>query len=115
MMTVAQNILAMDIGKIVRDYFYNKSHGKCEAVVSYNNYDIKKYTFRMVCTTLGGSATYCMPASTIDLDCFRQEVRKLLKSNGFTRCKFDVEKVTYTGGAFGDEPYYHLKAIYFDV
>jgi len=38
-----------------------------------------------------------------------------LKRNGFSKCKFDTRKVTYVGGAFGDERVVQLNAIYFDV
>lgn len=113
-MTVAQNILALDIEKVVRDYFHNKSWGRCEPVISYSEYDIKKYTFRMASRTLNASAEYCMTDDRMDMDSFRREVKALLKRNGFTKCKFDTKKITYTGGAFGDERVVRLNAIYFD-
>lgn len=113
-MTIEQNILALDIEKVVRDYFHNWGRGRCEPSICYNKYDIKKYTFRMISMTLNTSADYCMPSNSMDMDSFRREVRLLLKRNGFTKCKFDTKKVTYTGGAFGEEQVIRLNAIYFD-
>ena len=107
--------LAQDMHKVVRDYFHDKGWGRCEPCVSYSTWDIKKYTFRIVSMTRNTSANYCMSDDRMDVDSFRREIRSLLKRNGFTRCKFDTNKVTYTGGAFGDEHVVRLNAIYFDV
>jgi len=112
-MTVDQNILAMDIEKVVREYLYDRGHGRCVPVITYSQYDIKKYTFRMVCQTYNQSAHWCCN-DKMDMDSFRREVRLLLKHNGFTKCRFDTSRITIKGDAFGDYTVTELNAIYFD-
>lgn len=106
--------LENDIEKIVEKYFYDRGHGRCIPAVTYSEYDIKKYTFRMSCQTYNCSADYCMNENTLQLNNFRKEIRAILKQNGFTKCKFDTTKVTIKGGAFGDYRVTRLNAIYFD-
>ena len=107
-------LLAQEIGKLVEEYFYDRGTGHCEPTISFNQYDIKKYTFRMSCQTYNRSAQYCCN-DKMDVDSFRREVRLLLKHNGYRKVKFDTQKLTIVGGAFGDYTVTELKAIYFDV
>jgi len=99
---------------IVNKYFYDRGHGRCIPVITYSEYDIKKYTFLMSCQTYNCMADYCMNEHSLQLNAFRKEIRALLRQNGFTKCKFDTKKVTIKGGAFGDYIVTRLNAIYFD-
>lgn len=112
---------------IVEKYFHNAGYGSPSPRVSYSEYDIKEYTFRINSRSYNSDVDYVALVdgdySMVDLNAFRSEVRAYLKSFGFKKVAFDLGSFKrkgdqYTGYYRSVAPTYtykELKAIYFGV
>ena len=112
--------LAENLFNVVSRYFRNDGYGRPHPVISFSQYDILGYTFRINSQTLNQNAEYA--ASTgydaPDLNAFKKEVRNVLKAYGFDRVKFDIRTVKAGYEWYGELKYDSLKmliAIYFDT
>lgn len=118
-LTYAQrNELAQELGKIVSRYFSDTNYGRCEPVVTFFEYNLRHYTFKMSSQTRGTSASYVLRyEKRNDLSSFKKEIKDCLKSHGFTNVKVDVKsrKCTYDwGGTYRTDTEKALIGVYFD-
>lgn len=117
--------IAAGLLKIVERYFHNEGYGRPSPRVSYSQYDIKEYTFRINSGSYSSDVDYVALVdgdySMVDLNAFRSEVRSYLKSFGFKKVTFDLGSFKrkgdqYTGYYRPVAPTYtykELNAIYF--
>jgi len=86
--------IADGIFKIVRKYFTETGVGSPNPGVSYSQYDIKEYTFRINSRTYNYDVEYVALVDggydMIDINQFKAEVRSYLKSEGFKKVAFDL-------------------------
>ena len=106
--------LAQGMHSIVKKYFFDDTRGRVEPVVSYYRYDIKKYTFSIVCTTFDQSPEICLEWDK-NLADFRKEMKAYLKEQGFTKMKVMTRKMKYLDSWYNEYIRTKLDAIYFDV
>lgn len=111
--------LAEDIFRIVRKYFRSEGAGSPSPRVSFSEYDIYAYTFRVNSGTLNRDVRYVASTdyNAPDLNQFKKDVRALLKSRGFNKVKFDIGAFKYYYEWYGKETYDQMKelrAIYFE-
>ena len=115
--------LAEEIGDIVSRYL-DDDHGSVVYSVSYSQYDLLKYTFR-VQPRYRSYSSYCQIMEDEygewkqDVNSMKKEVRALLRSYGFRKTKFDMKKYTTEEHYVGDwgtvrTKFSYLDAIYFD-
>lgn len=113
-----RNALAQELDPIINRYFNDVNFGRCEPVVTFFEYDLLHYTFKMSCRTYSCSACYVLRyEKRNDLNAFRKEVRDCLKRHGFKRIKFDIlsQKYSYDrGGVYQTDTRKVLTGIYFD-
>lgn len=92
--------LAEQIFSIVRKYFTEDEYSSGpHPIVSYWEYDLLPYTFKIVSRYRNTSATWFARSEgygAVDLNPFRAEIRKLLKQYGFTKVKFKLDSYTMT-------------------
>lgn len=117
--------IADGIFKIVNTYFNNTGHGDPSPRVTYSEYDIKEYTFRINSRSYSRDVDYTTIVdgeyATFELNQFKAEVRSYLREEGFTKVsfKFDTfkQKEDQNTGYYRPEaPVYTYKrfvAIYF--
>ena len=105
--------LAEEIFKIIKTYCYDDSRGRTEAHITYSEYDIKKYTFRIRCTTLNQTDHFSLRYN-YRLEDFKKEIKQILKNEGFTKIKFDFKNIKRKdswGNIYTEKKFI---AIYFD-
>lgn len=93
--------LGEQIFAIVQRYFKNWGNGRPYGCVKYDKYDKLEYTFKICSGYLNSVAQYVAGTDTYDapdLNAFRKEVRQLLKSYGFSRCKFELKSFKVNEG-----------------
>lgn len=106
--------LAQAMYKVVREYFIDKGWGRTEPMVSYCEWDIKKYTFDLRSYTLNARTDFCLKYDKLAQD-FRRDMKQLLKEYGFKKMKCDYrneKRIDSCGNDYTDK---QLVAIYFDV
>lgn len=94
---VQRDALAQELGAIVNRYFHDTGCGRCVPAITFFEYDLRHYTFRMSCQTLGASARYTLRyEERNNLNAFKKEVKACLKQHGFTSVKFDIPNQKYS-------------------
>ena len=92
--------IAKKLFRIVSKYFQEAGYGSPSPCVSYSQYDIKEYTFRINSGTYNRSVSYeaCVDGyNTVDLNEFKAAVRSALKEYGFKKVAFDLGTRKYKG------------------
>lgn len=112
--------LAENLFNIVRRYFRSDVYGQPHPVISFSQYDILGYTFRINSQILNQNVEYVASTgyNAPDLNVFKKEVRNILRAYGFDRVKFDIRTVKAGYEWYGELKYDSLKmlqAIYFDT
>ena len=115
----AKDDLAAELFAVVVKYFDNYGHGTPRPRVSYSEYDILEYTFKINSQTYNMSVDYLARVegyTAKDINQFKADIRKTLKGHGFTRVKFDLRSVKIPYEWWGEKKYdicKELIAIYF--
>lgn len=92
--------IAEKLFRIVSKYFDQTGYGSAAPHVSYSEYDIKEYTFRVNSGTYNRGVGYevCIDGyDYVDLNDFKAEVRACLKAYGFKKVTFDIKTEKYKG------------------
>ena len=105
--------LSKEIEKVVKNYFYNFEYGTESFCITYNSWNIKKYSFSIYSSTYNYGVRMLLKGDT-DINAFKKEVKAILKNNGFTKVSFIIKKNIIKGGAFGDYETKQLVGIDFD-
>ncbi len=111
--------LAEEIFKVVKRYLTEYRGVSPRPSVSYSEYDILGYTFRINDQYRNSTTEYGYSLdSWFDVNEFRKAVRAVLKGHGFSKCKFDwytskMETRYITGPVIDRRKI--LSAIYFDI
>lgn len=111
--------LAEELFKVVEHYFRKDGAGTPSPRITFSEYDIYAYTFRVNSASRSYNVDYVasIDYKPIDLNAFKKDVKAILKDYGFTKVKFDIKntKLKYEWyGRPAEDRLKQLVAIYFE-
>ena len=111
--------LAEELFKVVEHYFQKTGGGMPSPRITFSEYDIYAYTFRVNSASRSYDVSYVasIDYKPIDLIAFKKDVKVILKDYGFSKAKFDIKntKLKYEWyGRPAEDRMKQLVAIYFE-
>lgn len=111
--------LAEELFAVVERYFRKDGAGTPSPRVTFSEYDINAYTFRINSASRSYDVSYVASVDykPIDLNAFKKDIKAVLKDSGFAKVKFDIKNTKLVYEWYGRPSEDRLKqfvAIYFE-